>query len=84
MGRKLGRTLIIIYLVSTVLFCWNMYGEMDVEKQMSEGEKFKITATDLAVMCLTTTHPTMEIELADSRDNEKEYDDFEIETLEGA
>lgn len=82
MGKRLGGILVLLYLLSVAFFSWNIYSDASIDQQIEEKEKFKLTATDLAVMCLTTTHPSLEIELADSRDNEIEYDEFEIETLE--
>lgn len=84
MGKKLGGIVLLLYLFSVTLFTWNIYSDASTGGQTGEKEIFKLEATDLAVMCLTTTHPSMEIELTDSRDSEKEYSDFEMDTPENS
>lgn len=62
MKKFLAGAAVMLYVISTVFFCSSM------ENQKEEGRS--VSATDLGVMCISTVYPSMEIETADSRDNE--------------
>lgn len=68
MKRLLGRSAVIIYILSTVCFCMAYANNPNAAKKTENGRN--VSATDLGVMCINASYPSMGIELADSRDNE--------------
>lgn len=80
MKKALSKIVIFVYLLSTFFFYNSMMNQQPSEEQTKNG--FNMTATDFAVMCISTAYPSMGIQLADSRDNEITYDDDGTQTLE--
>ncbi|PWL93201.1 MAG: hypothetical protein DBY08_05710 [Clostridiales bacterium] len=68
MKRLLGKSAVIIYILSTVCFCMAYVNNPNKTEDTSSGRN--VSATDLGVMCINASYPSMGIELADSRDNE--------------
>lgn len=68
MKRLLGKSAVIIYILSTVCFCMAYANNPNAEEKPENGRN--VSATDLGVMCINASYPSMGIELADSRDNE--------------
>ena len=75
MRKLIARSAVLIYIVSTFFF-YNAYAQKaetagaDLDAQQTEQQERKVSATDLGVMCINTSYPSMGIQLADSRDNE--------------
>lgn len=64
MKKGFGLILMGIYLLSTVFFCGS-----DEKGAVNFGD-LGMTASDFGVMCISTAYPNLNLELADSRDNE--------------
>lgn len=73
MKKALSKIVIALYLVSTIFFYNGMLNQQPDEEKAKNG--FDMNATDFAAMCISTAYPSMEIQLADSRDNENTYDE---------
>lgn len=75
MRKLIARSAVLIYIVSTFFF-YNAYAQKaqtagaDLDAQQTDQQERKVSATDLGVMCINTSYPSMGIQLADSRDNE--------------
>lgn len=76
MKKLLARSAVLIYIVSTFFF-YNAYAQKAEmagagadSQQETEEQSRRVSATDLGVMCINTSYPSMGIQLADSRDNE--------------
>lgn len=76
MKKLLARSAVLIYIVSTFFF-YNAYAQKAEtagagadSQQKTEEQSRRVSATDLGVMCINTSYPSMGIQLADSRDNE--------------
>ena len=78
MKKTLSKVLVAIYLISTM--CFSGYIVLQDGNFMEKAD-FSVTATDLGVMCISTAYPSMEVQFADSRDNESMNEDGEIKTL---
>ena len=81
MTKKLWKMVFIVYLLSLATL-YNALG-MENDKGPGQGESdFGMTATDIGVMCISAAYPSMDIKLADSRDNEESNAENPIETVE--
>lgn len=69
MKKGFGLILMGIYLLSTVFFCSSN------EKGAADFGNLGMTASDFGVMCISTAYPNLNLELADSRDNENSLAD---------
>ena len=75
MRKLIARSAVLIYIVSTFFF-YNAYAQKaqtagaDLDAQQTDQQERKVSATDLGVMCINTSYPSMGIQMADSRDNE--------------
>lgn len=69
MKKGFGLILMGIYLLSTVFFC------SSDEKGAADFGDMGMTASDFGVMCISTAYPNLNLELADSRDNENSLAD---------
>lgn len=69
MKKGFGLILMGIYLLSTVFFC------SSDEKGAADFGNLGMTASDFGVMCISTAYPNLNLELADSRDNENSLAD---------
>lgn len=69
MKKILASSAVLIYIVSTVFFCG--FGVSQTAESDSGEKTHDVSATDLGVMCINTSYPSMGIMLADSRDNEE-------------
>lgn len=69
MKKGFGLILMGIYLLSTVFFCSSN------EKGAADFGNLGMTASDFGVMCISTAYPNINMELADSRDNENSLAD---------
>ena len=64
MKKGFGLILAGVYVLSTVFFCGS-----DKKNGLSFDD-MGMTAADFGVMCISTAYPSLNLELADSRDNE--------------
>ena len=69
MKKGFGLILMGIYLLSTVFFCSSN------EEGAADFGNLGMTASDFGVMCISTAYPNLNLELADSRDNENSLAD---------
>ena len=69
MKKGFGLILMVIYLLSTVFFCSSN------EEGAADFGNLGMTASDFGVMCISTAYPNLNLELADSRDNENSLAD---------
>ncbi len=69
MKKGFGLILMGVYLLSTVLFC------SSGENGAADFGDMGMTASDFGVMCISTSYPNLNLELADSRDNENSLTD---------
>ena len=83
MKKSLLKATILIYCISTVFFSSGI--AMESSEDISGAYNFNVSATDLGVLCLSTSYPDIGIELADSRDNDNYTEDgsSKVEFLEG-
>jgi stage II sporulation protein P len=66
MKKMVMKIATIIYILSVISFC-----SMGVHRAgSSQSGSFKVSTTEVGAMCISTVYPAMNIELADSRDNE--------------
>ncbi len=81
MKKLLTSSVLLIYIISTIFFCTSM---ADRTAEAGSGDETReVSATDVGVMCINTSYPSMGIMLADSRDNEEPQDsgdESQIET----
>ena len=64
MKKGFGLILAGVYVLSTVFFCGSD------KKNVLSFDDMGMTAADFGVMCISTAYPSLNLELADSRDNE--------------
>ena len=80
MTKNIWKIGLAVYLLSTIFF--NSFAGVSLENPFG-GEKkdFSFSATDLGVMCISSAYPSVDIKLADSRDNENVQEDVSLETV---
>lgn len=69
MKKLIASGAVIVYVTSAIVFCTIIPAAPD-----SSGSR-RATATDFGVMCINAVYPAIDIETADSRDNEKAADE---------
>lgn len=79
MKKTLIKVFVTTYLISTLFFSGYIVFQ---NPDFMENADFSVTATDLGVMCISAAYPSMEMQFADSRDNDAINDERKIETLE--
>lgn len=67
MKKGFGLILAGVYVLSTVFFCDSDNLGIDIDINMG---KVGMTASDFGVMCISSSYPALNFQLADSRDNE--------------
>ena len=67
MKKGFGLILSGVYVLSTVFFCDSDNLGIDIDINMG---KVGMTASDFGVMCISSSYPALNFQLADSRDNE--------------
>lgn len=76
MKKGFGLILAGVYVLSTVFFCDsdNLGIDIDINR-----DKVGMTASDFGVMCISSSYPALNFQLADSRDNETPSSDGETD-----